>query len=383
MKRIVTLLAAALCAATVTLAQVDLRTPDINAETDDGGMIAEAAASEDLQEKIGILEQFVDQFPDSRYIGYALLQLQGGYVQTQQHEQTVATGKRLLEMAPEDVEVRHNINQALVAQQKWEELYPLLVEARPLAEKAAQAPKPEDPDEDELAIWQGRVDYAAGVTDYLEWAMNTAMTQQTQPAQKIAWLDRLRENYPDGDSSKGLARQYIVAYQQQGDMANAVEWMKKAIEDGVVDETYHYTIAEDALNRQDNETAQAQSEKALEIIGAKEKPANMSDEQWEAHKAKMEAYANFSLGRAWVAKNTKPAYRTGRSHLLKTVDVLKAEGGPRYGVLAYLLGVCYVQLDIQGDNIKQAVYWMTEAANAEGPYQAQAQQDLAKIKSAI
>ena len=268
MKYASALLFVAVVAAPFLPAQVNLRNPDINAETEDGGMIAEAAASEDVQERIGILEQFVDRFSESRYIGYALLQLQGGYVQTQQHEKTVEVGKRLLEMAPEDVEVRHNINQALVAQQKWEELYPLLVEARPLAEKAAATPKPEDPDEDELAIWQGRIDYASGVTDYLEWAMNTAMTQQTQPAQQIAWMDRLRENYPDSDYSKGLEARYVTAYQQQGDMTNAVEWMKKAIEAGVVDETYHYTLSEDALNRQDNETAQAEAEKGVGDLGS-------------------------------------------------------------------------------------------------------------------
>ncbi len=383
MKPFAVLLFATLCAASLLPAQVNLRNPDINAEADDGALIAEAAISEDVEERIGILERFVEQFPESQYMGYGLLQLQGGYVQTQQHEKTVETGKKLLELAPDDVEVRHNINQALVALQRWEELYPLLVETRPLAEEAAETPQPADADEDELAVWQGRVDYAAGVTDYLQWAMNTAMTQQTQPAQKIAWLDRLRENYPDADVSKGLERQYVTAYQQQGDMANAVEWMKKAVEAGVADETYHFTLSEDALNRQDNETARAEAEKMLAVLEAKEKPANMSDEQWEAHKAKMEAYGNFNLGRAWVSENTKDAYRAGRTHLLKTVDVIKAEGGPRYSVLSYLLGVCYVQLDIQGDNIKQAIYWMTEAANAEGPFQGQAKEALGKIKSAI
>ena len=63
--------------------------------------------------------------------------------------------------------------------------------------------------------------------------------------------------------------------------------------------------------------------------------------------------------------------------------MLKAEGGQRYHVLSYFLGVCYVQLDIQGDNIQKALFWMTEAAKAEGPFKAQAQADLANIKKAL
>ncbi len=108
----------------------------------------------------------------------------------------------------------------------------------------------------------------------------------------------------------------------------------------------------------------------------------MADEQWEAHKTRMTGYANFAAGRAWVGRNTKPAYRTGRTHLLEAVDVIQAEGGARYNVLAYYLGVCYVQLDIQGDNIRSATRWMGEAAKGPGPFVEQAKQALAGIRGA-
>ncbi len=380
MKRIAALLAVACCAAMICWGQVSLQAPEINAETEDGAMIAEAASAADTQTKIGILEKFVNQFPDSKYIGYALLQLQNAYVETKQNEKTVEAGKRLIELAPDNIEVRHNTNQALVALQRWDELYPMLVETKPLAEKVASAPKPADAD---AGTWQGQVDYASGVSQYVEWAMNAAMTQQADPKQKVRWLDVLRENYPDGEYAKGLTAQYVAAYQQQGDITKAVEWAQKAVDDGAVDETYEYLLAEGALNNQDNAAAKEHAEKALSILAAKEKPANISEEQWAAQKARMEAYAKFDLGRAWVAGNTKDDFRTARASLLESVDVLKAEGGPRYEVLAYLLGVCYVQLDIRGDNIQKALFWMTEAANSEGPYQAQAKEALTKIKAAM
>ena len=85
---------------------------------------------------------------------------------------------------------------------------------------------------------------------------------------------------------------------------------------------------------------------------------------------------------ALVAQNTKNSYRTGRTHLLQSVDVLKAEGGPRYHLLAYFLGVCYVQLDIQGDNISKAAFWMKEAASTDGPFKGQAAEALKKIGAA-
>ncbi|MCY4535200.1 MAG: hypothetical protein OXB91_07530, partial [Bryobacterales bacterium] len=78
----------------------------------------------------------------------------------------------------------------------------------------------------------------------------------------------------------------------------------------------------------------------------------------------------------------KGAWRTARRHLLQTVDAIKAEGGERYGILSYMLGFCYVKLDIAGDNIAQATRWMSEAARVPNPMQAQAAQTLEAIKAA-
>ena len=56
-------------------------------------------------------------------------------------------------------------------------------------------------------------------------------------------------------------------------------------------------LAEDALNRQDNDAAQAHADRALEILETKEAPAGLAPEQWEAHKTRMTAYANFAAWR--------------------------------------------------------------------------------------
>ena len=47
----------------------------------------------------------------------------------------VEMGEKLFEIAPDDVEVRHNVNQSLVALQRWDDLLPALLETKPLAIK--------------------------------------------------------------------------------------------------------------------------------------------------------------------------------------------------------------------------------------------------------
>jgi hypothetical protein len=72
-------------------------------------------------------------------------------------------------------------------------------------------------------------------------------------------------------------------------------------------------------------------------------------------------------------------YREGRTLLLKSVDPIKAQGGENYGVLGYFLGICFVKLDVAGDNLAAARSWMTVAANTPSGYQGEAKNILSKL----
>ena len=205
------------------------------------------------------------------------------------------------------------------------------------------------------------------------------MGQQTDPAKKIQWMDAMLEQYPDSDNVKGLADHYIIAYQQMGDMAGMVSAMEKALEANPGNEQYIQTLAEYALSTKDYDTANARSEELIKLMEEKPAPEGTSAEDWDAGKAKYTAMGNFIIGNGHFQKGD---WRSARTHLLKTVDTVKAEGGERYGLVSYMLGFCYVKLDIGGDNIAKASFWMTESANTPNPAQAQAQETLAAIKKA-
>lgn len=355
----------------------NIRSPDINTATPVGQLLAQAGLAESAEERIPILEKAAAEHPGSEYEGYILYQLMTAYNETQQHDQTVEAGRKLMAIVPNDLEVRHTVNQALFSGGKYDQLIEPLGETKPLAEKQAAAEVPPD---DETAAFNKQ--YAEGVVQWLEWATNAAMTQQTDPLKKVGWMDLLRERYPDSQYSQNLEQNYVMAYQAAGDQDKVLEWMEKAVDAGQGDEAYLYNMAESVYGT-DRERSRAYAQRMLEMLEATgEGPREgMTPEQWAAHKDKYTAYAEFVIGRTYVAENTKDAYRTGRSHLLKSVDFLKEEGGQRYHILAYFLGVCYVQLDIQGDNIKQATYWMGQAASTDGPFKAQAAETLQKIKA--
>jgi tetratricopeptide (TPR) repeat protein len=288
----------------------------------------------------------------------------------------------LLEIAPEDVEIRHNMTKAYEGKQDWDALLPHLMETKPYAEKDSQAPEPEY--EDEVEAWEAQVDYAKGVIQYIEYSLFTSALKITDPQKKIAYMDTLREHYPEGQYAKQTADYYLQAYQQLGDVAKMLEWMEKSVAANPGNESYLFTLADAFAGQQQFDRAKGYAEQLIQVMAQKPKPENQTEEEWTKHKELFTTYGNYVLGKLIVmqAGEDKQQYRDGRKQLLTTVDVLEANGGETYGGLAYFLGICYVKLDIGGDNINQASKWMGIASKTPGPYQSPAAQTLAAIRKA-
>ena len=361
--------------------QPSIRNPQIDTETPEGQLIAQAGTSEDPAEKIKYLETFVEKYSDNANIGFVYLQLQGLYAADSNWDKVAEYGEKLLKIVPEDLEVRHNTVKALEGSGNWDKLHALLVETKPLAEKQKAAPKPADDDADVQTIWKNSVEYASGVVDYIEYSLYTSTLKITDPATKIKFMDALQEQYPSSKYKNQLPDFYVVAYQQLGDIEKMVGAMKDAVVANPGNEAYLFTLIQYHLGKDERAPAKGYAEQLLKAMESKEKPANMSEEDWAKHKALFTARANYMLGRITVldAKNNND-FREARKLMLSAVDPMKAAAGQEWGIMAYMLGICYVKLDIGGDNIKSATAWMSTAASVENPYQAAARDTLSKIK---
>ena len=378
MKHPLVLILVALACASAAFGQaaLEIRDVEIDSQSPEGAVLTEAGIAEEVEERIGLLEGFLTDFPESTYLGYVLLQLQTLYTQQQRWDVAAEAGKRLLAYVPDDLEARHNHNQALLNSQQWGELLESLQRTKPIAVKEAAAPPPDDPTEEEEEYHQSAIDYAQGVVQYIEWGLNVAMTQ-SDPATQLQYMDALRELYPESEYAAGIDDRYVVAYQRAGDIPGMVRAMERALANTPGNEQYIYTLAEYALGQQDYDTANGRAEELIQLMEEKPAPEGVEAEAWEATKTKFTALGQYIMGTGHFRKG---AWRTSRRHLLQTVDAIKAEGGERYGILAYMLGFCYVKLDIAGDNIRQATHWMSEAARVPNPMQAQASQTLKAIK---
>ncbi len=356
---------------------LEIRDVEIDSQSPEGSVLTQAGIAEEASERIAILEGFLNDFPESTYLGYVLFQLQGLYTQGQRWDQAVTAGERLLRYVPQDLEVRHNYNQALLNSQKWMELLEALATTKPIADQEASAPPPDNPDEDEEMLYQSGIDYAKGVVQYSEWALNVGSTQAA-PTDQVKFMDKMAELYPESQYLAGIDDRRVVAFQQAGDMAGMVSAMEKSLESNPNNYQYVFTLGQHALSQQNHEEVATRSEHLIKLMEEMPAPEGTSGEAWDATKQRFTALAHYNQGTSHFQQGD---WRTSRRHLLQTVDVLKAQGGEQYGLLAYMLGFCYVKLDIAGDNIPQATRWMTEASKVPNPMQAQAAQTLEAIKA--
>ena len=364
----------------------DIRDVDVDPDEDEGALVQDSLDAESADEKIELLESFVAQYPEHDLIDYVRLLLQELHLEKENWAESAEHGKSIVEIAPDDLEVLHNLTKALEGAQDWASLLPHLLSTKVEAAKAAGQQPFEDASEEEMEVWQGQIDYAQGIVDYVEYSLFTSAYKQTDAATKLKYLDTLLEQYPDGKYAGQAYDQIVMAARQAGDVAKMAQAMKAALEKNDTNEEYLYTLATVSLGSQQVAEARGYAQRLLEVLGSKPKPENVSDEAWEAHKTQFAGYGNLVMGKILVveaADKNKDKFREARTHLLEAVDAIKAQGGENYQALSYFLGLCYVKLDIGGDNIDKALFWMDAAAKTDGPLKAQAQQAVTGIQAAI
>ena len=360
----------------------DIRNPSINTESEEGSLINQAIVSEDLSEKSQLLEVFVERHSEHGQIGYVYLQLQGVYLEQQNFLKVLEYGKKLVAIAPDLIEPRDNMTLAFYGTQDWAALLPHILETKPVADKTAAMPEPEY--EDEMPMWEAVVAAGEAANRNIEYHLYASVFSLTDAAQKVAYLDALLKYFPDSQYAALTPPLYVGAYQQLGNFEKTIHYMEIALEGDPNNESYLYNLADSSLRKGTPVQAREYAEKIVKVLTEKPKPDNVNEEDWVKHVNLFTALSKYTLGRVLVVEGGQSdlqKFRASRVLLREAEDTLKAQGGAVFGELAYYLGVCYVKLDIDGDNIRAATKWMNIAAGIPSPYQEQARMTLSKIRA--
>ena len=359
----------------------DIRNPSINTESEEGSLINQAILSEDPAEKAQLLEAFVEKYGGHEQIAYVYLQLQGVYVGQKDFPKVLEYGKKLVAIAPDLIEPRDNITLALYGTQDWDALLPHMLETKQIADKTEATPEPEY--EDEMPMWEAVTGAGSAANRNIEYHLYASVFNLTDAAQKVAYLDALFEHFPESQYGKLTPPLYVSAYQQLGDFEKTIHYMELALASDPNNESYLFNLADSSLRKGDVAKAREYADRVLQVLAEKPKPDNVAEEDWAKHKELFTALSKYTLGRVLVVEGGDgelKKFRDSRVLLREAEGPLKVQGGAAYGELAYYMGVCYVKLDIEGDNIRAATNWMGIAAKTPNPYQQQAQATLTAIR---
>jgi len=154
---------------------------EINTETPEGQLLEKIGTEEDVTQKVQLLEQFVQQYPNHAAIKWVLAQLPPAYAKLNQPDKSLAACEKMLAKDPTNAAGAHACLKTAEAQKDPELIKKWALLTHDAARKAVAAPKPKFEYEDEEEEWKQTIDFAKQVGTYSEYSLYAACRPRTRP----------------------------------------------------------------------------------------------------------------------------------------------------------------------------------------------------------
>lgn len=204
--------------------------------------------------------------------------------------------------------------------------------------------------------------------DQQEYELINQAFKETDPAKKIQLLQQWKDKYPETAFSVERVQQFMAAYQATNQGAKAIASAKELLKLNPGDFSAYVTITTttpslgktDAATLGDGESAAAALIKTglAQRFQAANKPATVSDAQWNDAKKQIEGSAHQTLG--WIAMQRKD-HKGAEAEFKKVLGL-----NPSSGQVSYWLGsVVLAQRDPKKNTL--AMFSFARAAVYDGP----------------
>ena len=334
--------------------------------------------AEDLEERIEILDEYVEDNPESKFLPcveeyYALY-----YLQLQNNDKVIEHGEKAAESGKAGFLLYLNLTKAYVGKggpaERATEV--ALICAEQLNQLWNEPPESE---EEQAALRE----HLTNSRSYLEYAFFQMVPRIQDANQRIQYLDQFPERFPESKLQGQLNLQYFAAYKMANDEPKVIEHGEKAVAASPDDVETLNLVAEDYADRGKNlEKATEYAKKVLELAPSMERPAHIPEESWEGVKSAHLGMAHESLGyiqfrQGLPRKRFAPAVAE-----FKTAIELLAGDPFRQARARFRLGYTYAAMPATS-GLKQAESVLQELAATSSPFQAPAQDILSKVKTEL
>ena len=245
---------------------------------------------------------------------------------------------------------------------------------------------PRATDEDWAKIQKDAQELNKDSHDYAIWAFFQLLPRVPDAAKRLEILDRFLKVYPEQekDNPSQIDRAYFDAFRLQGNLAKIVEYGEKTIAGNPNDVEVLNTLGlayEFYVNPPSPDKAAGYAQKALTAAEGLKKPEGVDDAAFKKEQDTQLGMAHLTLGYAALAKVQKTGKLAPAIDEFKTASNL-LEGNPALqGQALYYLAYSYE--DGTPANHRGALDALNKAVTLPGPFQAQAQALLAKVKARL
>jgi hypothetical protein len=350
----------------------------IEVHTLEGELLQQIDAEKDSAKKLTLLEDFARKFPNHEGVTWVLSNIQVHYLDAKQYNRVFEFGTKILGLDPSELAAAHNCLKAAEAMKDASLIKLWSTQVSQLARRNMQLKRPEYGDDDEVAEWKNKVEFARQVDQYTEYSLYFASLQSKDPKTKSNLIELLEQRNPTSEYLAQMRTAHTTVVRQV-DIEEAVIAAEAQFQRGEYSEDLLLMVATHYMQqRRETEKIIDYSLKIIEILGSKPKPEEISADQWELKKRSMLGTSYWMSGLLYSTQNQ---YSDADRQLRLGVQFLK--DSDMLAGAYYHLGYVNYRMAEAGERIRihDAIRFTKECININSAIQQQATDNLKAMKA--
>lgn len=347
--------------------------------------LAYNGAADNPQDQVAALDKFAQANPDSKFMPCVNEYYTMAFVKQANFDKAIEYGEKDLAANDRDLSLSVNLMKAYVGAGKpSDNAFDLILKAPDLIKKETAPTRPaKSTDEEWQKMQQDSAELAKDVNDYMMYAFFQLLPRTPDAPKRLDYLAQFEKAYPAAATQNPgqLNFQYFLAYDMAGHGDQAGPYGDKAVAADGSNPQVLNLVAYTYVNRQTSlDKAEDYSKRVLTLVPNLKKPDGEADDQFKTDQNNQLGMAHVTLGYVYFQKGAKThKVEPAISEFRAAADLLG--GNPQLrGQALYYLGYAY---EVQTPaNHHAAADALTQAAAIQSPWQAQARDLLAKVKSA-
>lgn len=372
MRRLTFLLLAILTFAAASSAQIGKRIT-IQAGTPEDRAVREITRASDPAQKLALLDAFLAEHAkdDMALVAYELYLEH--YLQAQDYAKVYEYGEKSLALDPDGYLTLTRMFRAAQQQGDSARLMDYGLRIGEIIQRFKSRPAPEGTD---AAVWEANRKMALEdnqeTTNYVAYTVFSTAQQNADLAARAAQLEKFAAAFPDSQYTPNARALVAGTYQQMQQFDKMDAFVEKVLEAEPNNVTLLLMLADSWSERGVQlDKAEKYAGRALEAVDAAPRPESVDEQQWAAQKSIQQGLAHSTVGQVQLHRQR---FADGVLSLTKAAPLLKSET-LYYARNQLRLGYAYASLR-RSDEARKA---LTEAAEADTPYRARAQEIMKNL----